>query len=115
MLKNRPPLDLEVDAQVARVFERQQAERRRGRPQHAQDLEEVRNRVTGLEAGLGRLEMTMTSSQTRLEDMMRQLLGSRGPTQGTKEGTAPADGIALLLSTKAVAWSPAGVLSPFAT
>ena len=59
MLKSRPPLDLEVDAEVARVFERQQANRRRSRPQHAQDLEEVYNRVTGLEAGFSRLETTM--------------------------------------------------------
>ena len=59
MLNNCVPLEAEVDAEVARILEHREAKKRKGRPQHVQDIEEVRNHVTNLEVSVNRLGKAM--------------------------------------------------------
>ena len=42
MLKNRPPYDAEVDAEVAKEFQRLREEKRRVRPDPTREIEVVR-------------------------------------------------------------------------
>jgi hypothetical protein len=63
MLKNRAPYDAEVDAEVAKEYQRIQDAKRKVRPDPSSKIEAIRTRVTDLEA-----------SQKRMEDMMRLFL-----------------------------------------
>jgi hypothetical protein len=45
MLKKRPPYDVEVDAEVAKEYQRQQEEKRRARPDHSREIEAVRTQM----------------------------------------------------------------------
>lgn len=54
MMKNRPPYDAEVDAEVAKEYERLQEEKRRARPDHGREIEAVRTRVSDLEGTVTR-------------------------------------------------------------
>jgi hypothetical protein len=63
MLKNRAPYDAEVDAEVAKEYQRIQDAKRKVRPDPSSEIEAIRTRVTDLEA-----------SQKRMEDMMRLFL-----------------------------------------
>lgn len=42
MLKNRAPYDAEVDAEVAKEYQRIQEEKRRARPDHGSEMESMR-------------------------------------------------------------------------
>jgi hypothetical protein len=78
MLKGRPPYDAEVDAEVAKEYQRVQDEKRRVKPDHGREIDAVRTRVSELEGGLTRLGETMTASHKRLEDMMQLILQNQG-------------------------------------
>ena len=85
ILNNCVLSEAEVDAEVACILEHWEAEKHKGCPQHVQDIEEVRNRVTNLEVGLNRLGVIMTTLHNRLENMMRQLLGNQSQVQGATQ------------------------------
>ena len=74
MLKNRAPYDAEVDAEVAKEFQRIQDEKRRVRPDHGLELEAMRTRVTDLEGSVTRLGENVAASHKRMEEMMRMIL-----------------------------------------
>jgi transcription termination factor NusB len=98
MLLGRAPFDPEVDAEVAREYQRQQEEKRKVRPDHAREIEDVRTRVADLESSLTRIEENATASNKRMEDMMRQIL--RG--QRMKEAIVSEDVTEPASSTKVV-------------
>ena len=74
MLKNRPPYDAEVDAEVATEYQRLQNEERKVRPDHEQEIECIRTWVSDLECTVNRLGDDMVASYKRLEEMMQSLL-----------------------------------------
>jgi hypothetical protein len=45
MLKNRAPYDAEVDAEVAKEYQRIQDEKRKVRPDHGAEIEAIRTRM----------------------------------------------------------------------
>ena len=81
MLKNRPPYDAEVDAEVAKEYQRLQEEKRRVRPDPSKEIEAVRTRVSDLEGSVQRLGENVEASHKRLEDMMRTILQNQGQKQ----------------------------------
>ena len=81
MLKNRPSYDAEVDAEVAKEYQRLQDEKPKVRSDHERELEFVRTRVLDLECSLTRLEEDMTTSYKRMEKMMQCLLHKVGSKQ----------------------------------
>lgn len=78
MLKNRAPYDVEVDAEVAREYQRLQEEKRRVRPDPIKEIEAVRTRVSDLEGSVQRLGENVAASHKRLEDMMRTIMQNQG-------------------------------------
>ncbi len=74
MLKNRAPYDAEVDAEVAKEYQRIQDEKRRSRPDPAIAMEAMRTRVTDLEGSVKSLGEDVAASHKRMEDMMRLIL-----------------------------------------
>lgn len=78
MLKGRPPYDVEVDAEVAKEYQRLQEEKRRVKPDHGREIDAVRSRVSELEGSVTRLGEDMTASHKRLEDMMQLILLNQG-------------------------------------
>jgi hypothetical protein len=82
MLKNRLPYDAEVDAEVAKEYERLQEEKRRVRPDHGREIEAVRTRVSDLEGTVTRLGENLAASHKRMEDMMQKILQNQGKKQG---------------------------------
>jgi hypothetical protein len=74
MLKNRAPYDVEVDAEVAKEYQRIQDEKRRVRPDHGSEIEVIRTRVTDLEGSVTRLGDNVVASHKRMEDIMRMIL-----------------------------------------
>ena len=78
MLKNRPPYDVEVDAEVAKEYQREQEEKRKARLDHGREIEAVRTRVSDLEGNVTCLGDNVTLSYKRLEDMMRLILHNQG-------------------------------------
>ena len=78
MMKNRAPYDAEVDAEVAKEFERLQEEKRRGRPDHGREIEAVRTRVSDLEGTVTRLGENVAASHKRMEDMLQKILQHQG-------------------------------------
>jgi hypothetical protein len=74
MLKNRPPYNAEVDAEVAKEYQCQQEEKRRARPDHGREIKAVRTRVSDLEGSITRFGENVSASHKRLEDMMRMIL-----------------------------------------
>ena len=83
MLKNRAPYDAEVDAEVAKEYQRIQDEKRRVRPNHGSEIEAMRTRVTDLEGSVTRLGADLAASHKRMEDMMRTFFQNHGPKQAT--------------------------------
>ena len=49
MLKNRPPYDAKVDAEVTKEYQCLQEEKRKVRPDHGREIEAVHTRVSDLE------------------------------------------------------------------
>ena len=84
MLKNRPPYDAEVDAEVAKEYQRLQDEKRKVRPDHEREIESIRTRVSDLECSVNRLGDDMAASHKRMEEMMQSLLHK----VGSKESNA---------------------------
>ena len=78
MLKNWPPYDVEVDAEVAKEYQRQQEEKRKARPDHGREIKAVRTRVSDLEASVTRLGENVVASHKCLEDMMRMIFQNQG-------------------------------------
>ena len=78
MLKNRPPYDAEVDAEVAKEYQRLQGEKRKVRPHHGREIKSIRTRVSDLECTINRLGDDMTTSYKRLEEEMQSLLHEVG-------------------------------------
>lgn len=74
MLKNRPPYDAEVDAEVAKEYQRLQEEKRRVRPNHGREIDAVRTRVSELEGSVTRLGENVAVYHKCLEDMMQKIL-----------------------------------------
>jgi len=74
MLKNRAPYDAEVDAEVAKEYQRIQEEKRRVRPDHGSEIEAMRTRLTDLEGSFKCLGENVAASHKRMEDMMRMIL-----------------------------------------
>ena len=74
MLKNKAPYDAEVDAEVAKEYQRIQDEKRRSRPDPAIAMEAMRTRVTDLEGSVKSLGEDVAASHKRMEDMMRLIL-----------------------------------------
>ena len=83
MLKNRPPFDAEVDAEVAAEFKRLQEENRKGVKPQSREVEEMHTRVTDLENCLNRLGEHFTTSHKSLEAMMKKVLEGLGQSSGT--------------------------------
>ena len=78
MLKGRPPYDAEVDAEVAKEYQRVQDEKRRAKPDHGREIDAVRTRVSELEGSVTRLGENMSASHKRLEEMMQLILQNQG-------------------------------------
>ena len=74
MLKNKAPYDAEVDAEVAKEYQRIQDEKRRVRPDPGIEIEAMRTRVTDLEGSVTSLRENVAASHKRMEDMMRLIL-----------------------------------------
>ena len=74
MLKNRPPYDVEVDAEVAKEFQRLREEKRKVCPDPTREIEAVRTRVSDLEGSVQHLGENVVASHKRLEDMMRTII-----------------------------------------
>lgn len=74
MLKGWPPYDAEVDAEIAKEYQRLQEEKRRVKPDHGREIDEVRTRASELEGSVTRLAKNVTASHKRLEDMMQLIL-----------------------------------------
>ena len=83
MLKNRASYDAEVDAEVAKDYQRIQDEKRRVRPNHGSEIEAMRTRVTDLEGSVTRLGADLTASHKRMEDMMRTFFQNQGQKHPT--------------------------------
>jgi hypothetical protein len=83
MLKNRAPYDAEVDAEVAKEYQRIQDEKRRVRPDHGSEIEAIHTRVTDLEGSVTRLGENVAASHKRMEDMMRMILQNQSQRQPT--------------------------------
>jgi hypothetical protein len=83
MLKNRAPYDAEVDAEVAKEYQRIQEEKRRARPDHGSEMESMRTRVTDLEGSVTRLGENVAASNKRMEDMMRMILQNQSQKHPT--------------------------------
>ena len=81
MLKNRPPYDAEVDAEVAKEYQRQHEEKRKACPDHGREIEAVRTRMADLEGSITRLGENVVASQQRREEMMRMILRNQGQKQ----------------------------------
>jgi hypothetical protein len=81
MLKNRAPYDAEVDAEVAKEYQRIQDEKRRVRPDHGSEIDAIRTRVTDLEGSVARLGENVAASHKRMEDMMRTILQNQSQSQ----------------------------------
>ena len=86
MLKNRAPYDAEVDAEVAKEYQRIQDEKRRVRPDHGSEIEAIRTRVTDLEGSVTRLGDNVAASHKRMEEMMRLILQNQGHKNPTSIG-----------------------------
>lgn len=82
MLKNRPPYDAEVDAEVAKEYERLQEEKRKVRTDHGTEIEAVRTRVMDLEGTVTRLGEDMAASHKRMEEMMQKILLNQSHKEG---------------------------------
>ena len=78
MLKNRTPYNAEVDAEVAKEYQRIHDEKRKVRPDHDREIEAMRTRVTELEGNVTRLGENVATSHKRMEDMMRKILHNQG-------------------------------------
>lgn len=103
MLKNRAPYDAEVDAEVAKEYQRIQEEKRKARPDHGLELESVRTRVSDLEGSVTRLGVSVEASHKRLEDMMRIILQNQGQKHGNAgEDTTEPSSSAKMLETSAL-------------
>lgn len=74
MLKNRPPYDIEVDAEVAKENQRLQEEKRKVCPDHGREIEVVCTQVLDLEGSVTRLRDNVVASHKCLEDMMQKIL-----------------------------------------
>jgi len=83
MLKNRAPYDAEVDAEVAKEYQRIQDEKRRVRPDHGSEIEGIRTRVTDLEGSVTRLGDNVAVLHKRIEDMMRMILQNQSQKHPT--------------------------------
>lgn len=81
MVLGRAPFDAEIDAEVAKEYQRQQEDKRKVRPDYAREIEEVRSRITELESSLTCLGENVNASNKRMEDMMRQVLHNQGLKQ----------------------------------
>jgi hypothetical protein len=102
-MKNRPPYDAEVDAEVAKEYERLQAEKRRARPNHGREIEAVRTRVSDLEGTVTRLGENVAASHKRMEDMMRTIMQNQGLKQvHAGEETMEPSSSAQMLDTSAL-------------
>jgi hypothetical protein len=99
MLKNRPPYDAKVDAEVAKEYQCLQDEKRRVRPDHDREIEAVRTRVSDLEGSVQHLGENVAASHKRLEDMMRKILQKHG---NAGEDTTKASSSAKMLDTSAL-------------
>ena len=78
MLKWRPPYDAEVDAKVAKEYQRVQDEKRRAKPDHGREIDVVRTCVSELEGSVTHLGESMSASHKRLEEMMQLILQNQG-------------------------------------
>ena len=78
MLKNRLSYDAEVDAEVAKEYQRLQDEKSKVRPDHGRKIESIRTRVSDLEYTVNRLGDDMATSHKWLEEMMQILLHKGG-------------------------------------
>ena len=94
MLKNRAPYDAEVDAEVAKEYQRIQDEKRRVRPDPSIEIEAMRTRVTDLEGSVTSLRENVAASHKRMEDMMRLILQNQ-----TQKHTANVDSVTEPLSS----------------
>jgi hypothetical protein len=83
MLRNRAPYDAEVDAEVAKEYQRIQDEKRRYRPDHGSEIKAMRTQVTDLEGSVTRLGENVAASHKRMEDMMRMILQNQGQKHPT--------------------------------
>lgn len=83
MLRNCPPYDAEVDAEVAKEYQRLQEEKRRVRPDPFKEIEAVRTRVSDLEGSVQRLGENVAASHKRMEEMMRMILQNQSQKHQT--------------------------------
>ena len=103
MLKNRAPYDVEVNAEVAKEYQRLQEEKRRVRPDPIKEIEAVRTRVSDLEGSLHSLGENVAASHKRLEDMMRTILQNQGQKHlNACEDTAGPSSCAKMMVTSAL-------------
>jgi hypothetical protein len=113
MMKNRPPYDAEVDAEVAKEYERLQAEKRRSRPDHGREIEAVRTRVLDLEGTVTRLGEKVDALHKRMEDMMQKILQNQGQKQvHVGEDTMEPSSSAQMLETSALTSTTAPTTTP---
>lgn len=98
MLKNRPPYDAEVDAEVAKEYERLQEQKRKVRTDHGREIEAVRTRVMDLEGTVSRLGEDVAASHKRMEEMMQKILLNQSHKEGHagEETTEPSSSLQML-------------------
>ena len=98
MLKNRAPYDAEVDAEVAKEYQRIQDEKRKVRPDHGSEIEAMRTRVMDLEGSVTQLGENVAASHKRMEDMMRMILQNQAHKHPTAidDMTEPSSSVKML-------------------
>lgn len=85
MLKNRPPYDAEVDAEVVKEYQRLQVEKYKVRPDHGREIDNICTRISDLECSINRLGDDIAASHKRLEQMMQSLLHKVGSKDKRKD------------------------------
>lgn len=74
ILKNRPPYDAEMNAEVAKEYQHLQNEKCKVRSDHGIELKSICIRVSELKYSVNRLEVDMVASHERLEKMMQKIM-----------------------------------------
>ena len=67
MMENHPPYDAEVDAEIAKEYQRLHDKKFKVQPDHEREIESIRTRISDLECIVNRLGDDMAASHKRLE------------------------------------------------
>lgn len=98
----REPLDDEIDAEVAKELKRISEQKNKGRYDASKELEEVRTRMLEMEGSVMRLEEKVTSSQQRIEDMLKDFLleKRRASEQSVEYTVQPPSSVQVIAGTE---------------